>query len=247
MKAIILAAGRGSRMKNLTDDRPKCLTEVQGRPLLDWQLDALSAAGVSEIAIVTGYKRELLSDRGLVEFHNPRWAETNMVSSLACAESWLQAGPCIVSYSDIFYTRVAVQALMNCPASLAVTYDPNWLEMWKARFGDPLLDAETFRLTPLQTLAEIGKKPYRIDEIQGQYMGLLRITPPGWSEIERILAQLSLQNQDKAQMTAILQLVLEENHIPITALPYVGPWGEIDSEEDLNIYKTAGSSFSFGS
>ena len=80
-----------------------------------------------------------------------------MVSSLACAEAWLNQETCIVSYSDIFYSPTAVQSLMSCNASLAVTYDPKWLELWKLRFGDPLLDAETFRLTPENTLAEIGK------------------------------------------------------------------------------------------
>ena len=105
MKAIILAAGRGSRMKELTAENHKCLVELRGKPLLEWQLLALREAGIGEIAIVTGYKRELLSQYGLAEFHNPRWEKTNMVSSLACAERWLQVGPCIVSYSDIFMSQ----------------------------------------------------------------------------------------------------------------------------------------------
>ena len=61
MKAIILAAGRGSRMKHLTDEKPKCLAKLGGKLLIEWQLEALSAAGINEIAIVTGYKKELLS------------------------------------------------------------------------------------------------------------------------------------------------------------------------------------------
>ena len=60
MKAIILAAGRGSRMKNLTDEKPKCLAKLRGKPLLEWQLTSLREAGIEDIAIVTGYKRELL-------------------------------------------------------------------------------------------------------------------------------------------------------------------------------------------
>ena len=55
-----------------------------------------------------------------------------------------------------------------------MTYDPNWLGLWIQRFGDPLLDAETFRLTPEHTLAEIGNKPKSVEEVQGQYMGLLQ-------------------------------------------------------------------------
>lgn len=238
MKAIILAAGRGSRMKDLTEERPKCLVELRGKALLDWQLEALRAAGITEIAIVTGYKRELLADRGLTEFHNARWAETNMVSSLACAQDWLQAEPCIVSYSDIFYSPMAVQSLMTCAASLAVTYDPNWLELWKQRFGDPLLDAETFRLTPEHTLAEIGNKPTSVDEVQGQYMGLLRFTPEGWAEVLRIRKELTSEQCDKMHMTGTLQKVIDEGRVAIAAVPYTGEWGEVDSAEDLASYHT---------
>ena len=237
MKAIILAAGRGSRMKDLTDERPKCLVELLGKTLLDWQLAALKGAGIDDIAIVTGYKRELLTDRGLVEFHNPRWADTNMVSSLACAEEWLTAAPCIVSYSDIFYSPSAVQSLMSCPAVLAVTYDPNWLALWTQRFGDPLLDAETFRLNPDKTLAEIGNKPKTVEEVQGQYMGLLRFTPAGWGEVLRIRATLSPSECDRMHMTGTLQKIIEAGRMSIEAIPYEFAWGEIDSAEDLMAYQ----------
>jgi choline kinase len=237
MKAIILAAGRGSRMKDLTEERPKCLVELRGKVLLDWQLEALRAAGIEEIAIVTGYKRELLTNRGLVEFHNARWAETNMVSSLASAQAWLEAEPCIVSYSDIFFSPEAVQSLITCTASLGVTYDPNWLGLWIQRFGDPLLDAETFRLTPEQTLAEIGNKPKSVEEVQGQYMGLLRFTPEGWAEVLRIRLGLTSEQCDKMHMTGTLQKVIDAGRVAIAAVRYDDEWGEVDSAEDLAKYQ----------
>jgi len=59
MKAIILAAGRGSRMKKLTSNQPKCLTNLNGKPILDWQLEAFKKSGITEVAIVTGYRRNL--------------------------------------------------------------------------------------------------------------------------------------------------------------------------------------------
>ncbi len=237
MKAIILAAGRGSRMKNLTDERPKCMVELRGKSLLEWQLQALREAGIDDIAIVTGYKREMFSQWKLKEFHNPRWAETNMVSSLACAYEWLEVEPCIVSYSDIFYDATAVTSLMTCDASLAVTYDPQWLKLWERRFGDPLLDAETFRLNDEGILTEIGNKPNTVDEVQGQYMGLLRFTPEGWSEVIRIRSRLSNIDCDKMHMTGTLQRVIEAGQIPVVAVPYQGEWGEVDSAEDLGAYQ----------
>jgi choline kinase len=236
MKAIILAAGRGSRMKNLTDEKPKCLVEVRGRSLLEWQLKALREAGLNDIAIVTGYQRELLAHRGLVELHNPRWATTNMVSSLACAAEWLESEPCVVSYSDIFYDASAVTAMVNCPAKLAITYDANWLELWQKRFGDPLLDAETFRLNKDGSLAEIGNKPKSIEEIEGQYMGLLRFTPIGWGEVVRIRDDLNATVRDRMHMTGTLQKVIEAARVSIAAHPYQGIWGEVDNTADLAIY-----------
>lgn len=236
MKAIILAAGRGSRMKNLTDECPKCLVELRGKSLLDWQLKALREAGITEIAIVTGYKRELLVGRGLVEFHNPRWAETNMVSSLACAAEWLETDFCVVSYSDIFYDASAVTALMNCQAMLAVTYDANWQALWEKRFGDPLLDAETFRMKADGTLAEIGNKPKTVEEVEGQYMGLLRFTPQGWGEVVRIRSALPAEQCDRMHMTGTLQKVIEAGRVPVAAVPYRDEWGEVDSADDLAAY-----------
>lgn len=241
MKAIILAAGRGSRMQKLTDDRPKCLVQLRGQCLLDRQLASLRAAGIAEIGIVTGYRRELIEEhvrgQGVTEFHNPRWAETNMVSSLEAADAWLAAEPCIVSYSDIFYQPSAVQALMASDAPLAVTYDPHWLQLWTQRFEDPLVDAETFRLRADGTLSEIGRKPQSVEEVQGQYMGLLRFTPAGWAEVRRIRAGLEPQVRDKAHMTGTLQAVIEQGRVPVHAEPYGQEWGEIDSADDLAVHE----------
>lgn len=238
MKAIILAAGRGSRMGNLTDELPKCLVKLRGLSLLDRQLKSLREAGIQDISIVTGYRRELLGDRGLVEFHNPRWAQTNMVSSLCYAQEWLQNEPCIVSYSDIFYESSAVTSLMASQARLAVTYDPNWLKLWERRFGDPLLDAETFRLESDGTVKEIGNKPKFVAEVQGQYMGLLRFTPEGWAEVFRILQELPENVRDKMHMTGTLQKVIDAGFVPIQAIEYAATWGEVDSAEDLVAYET---------
>jgi choline kinase len=160
-----------------------------------------------------------------------------MVSSLACAEAWLVADTCIVSYSDIFYDSSAVRLLMNCAAPLAVTYDSNWLASWQERFGDPLMDAETFRLKPDDTLSEIGNKPGSLEEIDGQYMGLLRFTPESWREISRVRGELTDLQRDKMHMTGTLQKVIEAGRMPVSAVRYDRPWGEIDSPEDLTCYE----------
>jgi len=110
MRAIILAAGRGSRMGHLAADRPKCLVELEGKPLIERQIAALRRGGVDEIGVVRGYRAEMIDFPGLSYFANERWAETNMVMSLAAAGSWLRSGLVIVSYADIFYRSELVRS-----------------------------------------------------------------------------------------------------------------------------------------
>ena len=234
MKAIILAAGRGSRMKALTDDKPKCLVELNGKPLLEWQLEALRDAGIDEIAILTGYKKELLHSYGLKEFHNPFWAKTQMVSSLMCAEDWLRNNDCIVSYSDIFYESSAISILKECNAEICITYDPNWEDLWRKRFSNPLDDAETFRLNSDGSLAEIGCKPESLDEVQGQYMGLLKFSSRGWPLFADIFYALNSNERDQVHMTSMLQLVVNSGSVSIVAEKYQGRWAEFDSITDLD-------------
>ena len=60
-KAIILSAGKGSRLYPYTEDRPKCLLELSGRTLLEWQLDSLYASGVQEMTVVTGFHHDMVA------------------------------------------------------------------------------------------------------------------------------------------------------------------------------------------
>src|ERR1700685_4422857 len=103
MRAVILAAGRGSRMGALAQDRPKCLVELAEKPLIRRQIAALRAGGVSTIGIVRGYLGHLIDIKDVTYFENLHWAETNMVMSLVAAAAWLQSGPTVISYADIFY------------------------------------------------------------------------------------------------------------------------------------------------
>jgi len=236
MKAIILAAGRGSRMRNLTDENPKCLVLLRGKALLDWQLEALRGAGIKDISIVTGYKRELLLDKGLKEFNNNRWMLTNMVRSLMCADSWLCKTTCVVSYSDIFYSSDAVKLLIESNHHLAITYDPNWKNLWTRRFDNPLIDSETFKIDENNTITEIGNKPLSLDEVQGQYMGLLRFTPRSWLYVKKIILEKTTNEIDKIDVTSLLQDIINYGEIKIAGIPYQGEWGEFDSEKDLNLF-----------
>ncbi|NDY56125.1 phosphocholine cytidylyltransferase family protein [Desulfovibrio sulfodismutans] len=245
--AVILAAGRGSRMKALTGDRPKCLTELAGRPLLHWQMDALRAGGAEALLLLRGYRGDMLQPeaQGMVPgayemAENPAWAETNMLSTLLCAAPWLETqfasgvGQAVISYSDIVYHADHVAALAACPQDIAITYDTLWEPLWRLRFGDPLLDAETFRQEN-GLLREIGGKPTSLGEICGQYMGLTKVSAKGWQTLAATCATLGA---DVAQtdMTAFLRRLLTDGQT-VGAVPVAGKWCETDNEADLESYR----------
>jgi L-glutamine-phosphate cytidylyltransferase len=97
----------------------------------------------------------------------------------------------------------------------------------------PLSDAETFRLKPDGTLAEIGNTPQTMDEIEGQYMGLLKFTPKGWNEICSIIDGMKKDQGEKMHMTGVLKEVLLKGKIPVTCLPYEEEWREYDTPGDI--------------
>ena len=236
MRSIILAAGRGSRLGGLTDTRPKCLITLAGKTLLAWQLNALRQAGISEISIVRGYQREQLDFNDIYTFDNPRWNETNMVESLVYADEWLSMDTCIVSYADIVYSPEHVGKLIRTIDDIVITYDTDWNELWKERFENPLDDAETFRVNDNGLLTEIGSRPTSENEIQGQYMGLVKIGPNGWRNIKKLLSTLPTSQRAKLDMTGLIALLLKHG-IKVSTVPIRGQWLEIDNQNDLSLYE----------
>lgn len=222
-------------MKGLTDERPKAILPVRGKPLLTWALETLKAAGVEETAIVVGYRAETLNRPELRRrYVNPDWETTNMIYSLFQADPYLSESPTLICYSDILFTAATIQKLQSIDGDIAITNNLNWLEVWAKRFADPLVDAETFKRDQRGRLVEIGQKPKSMDEIQGQYMGLLKVTPRGWEKFKQLRAQIGEERFRKIDMTTSLNLLLQSG-VEIATADVHEDWYEFDSEEDLGI------------
>ena len=237
-KMIILAAGEGQRLRPLTADRPKCLVEVGGKPLIDWQIETAERLGIRDITVVTGYRAERVGDRGQRRRHNPDYATTNMVETLWRARREFH-GEVIISYGDILYEDSVLQALIDSAAPISVIVDLAWRSYWEARFSDPLRDAETLRLDHEGRILEIGQKPLTMDEIQGQYIGLLKFRGQGLEQLQQVYQRLKVGGVvahgarpfEKMYMTDLLQAIIEAGH-EVRAVPIRRKWLEIDSLDD---------------
>lgn len=249
-RCIILAAGRGSRLHPYTADCPKCLTELGGVSLIDQQIATLRSCGIDDIVVVNGYRAELLRPEGTRQRTNEKWDSTNMVESLFVAED-LFADDLIVSYSDIIYEPKVLRALLECDEAITVVVDKAWREYWSFRFDDPLSDAESLRIDERGLISEIGNKVENINEIEAQYIGLMRFRSEGVDTL--VAAHKSMYENDrpwqqkrpveKAYMTDLLMEVILMGG-SVTPVPISSGWLEIDTVED---YEKAAAMFADGS
>jgi len=241
MKLIILAGGKGRRLRPLTDEKPKCMVEVYGRPMIDHILDVSGNAGFSDIAVVSGYKSEVLhnhlKDRGITFFFNERFSTTNMVETLFCASSFAEGDDVIISYSDIIYNPEIMQKLCSAAGDMQVVVDTQWQKLWQMRMEDPLKDAETMKIKEGRII-ELGKKPKSMDDIQGQYIGLIRMSPETFRKAKEIYRKALQDSPDavKMYMTDLLQSLIDTG-VPAVPVFINGGWLEVDSSEDLEAYQ----------
>jgi len=237
VKVILLAAGEGKRLRPFTLDRPKCLVEIGGQSLLDRQLSVLRSKGLNDVVVIGGYKAEMLSDKGIDLRINRKYAETNMVFTLFSAESELK-GEVLICYGDIVYSDEILQKILDSTADIATTIDMNWESYWGERFENPLDDAETLKIDQEFHVIEIGRKPKTLREIDGQYMGIIKLSEKGVQIFKSVYHQGVIDNEimgqpvESAYMTDLLQVIIDSGH-SISAVPVYGDWVEVDTVSDL--------------
>ena len=241
LRMVILAAGEGKRLRPLTDEMPKGLLEIAGKPLIVWQIEAASRLGMPEVAVVTGYLADRFPRHGCRWYHNPDYATTNMVESLWCAGPEFQ-GEMIVSYADVIYEDSVLKSLIESDATISVVIDLDWRLYWEARSSDPLSDAESLRLDGDQRILEIGQVAGSLDEIQGQYIGLMKFCGAGIETLKDVYGRLKGNGVvgragrpfRSMHMTDLLQAIVESGH-EVRAVPIRRRWLEIDSTDDYEL------------
>jgi choline kinase len=229
VKLIILAAGRGKRMQQLTEEKHKCLTIYRGRPLIEWSVEnSLKFFKPQDILIIGGYRFSDLEYLGLNLKVNDNWANTNIVGSLLVARNFLQEEECIIVYSDIYFEPSALSQILSSEGSSVLSL-VNWLDIWRKRFINPLDDLESFKYNITKNvLLEIGLRPKNLSEIQGQFGGIIRIHPSLWKEVES-----KIPNLENLDTTTLIQKCLNLG-INFNVVKYDGHWAEFDNSFDVD-------------
>jgi choline kinase len=245
VKAIIIGAGRGSRLRHLTEEIPKTLVPILGRPMLDGILEALAAGGLvpPNVVFICGYKAETIRARypALHYVENTEWERNNILASLMYARDQMGEG-FVSTYADIVYRPAIVEALVRSPHDITLACDTAWRRRYTGRSQHPETDAEKMRADG-ERVIELSRR-IASEEAQGEFIGVLKASPAGAARLCRAFDEARAQYAgkifregrtfEKAYLIDLLQHMLEQGEV-MHRVDTDGGYMEIDTLEDASL------------
>ena len=243
-KALIIAAGLGSRLKKHTENLPKCMLDFGGKTLLQRQLDAYKKNSITDISVIRGYKKEKIKYKGLKYFENTDYKNNNILNSIFYAEDFIN-GNIIISYSDILFDSTVVKRLLKSNHDISVVVDIDWRGYYVGRKDHPISEAENVIFNSNNEVEKIGKINTGTEEVHGEFIGMIKLTDRGaqifkehFHRLKKIYWNKPFQRAkifQKAYLTDFIQELVDIG-IKVHCVIIESGWKEIDTVED---YKKA--------
>ena len=209
MKALILAAGLGSRLKDITKDIPKCLVEVNGKSFLEYQLEALRKNNIKDIVIVIGYKGEKVkrflehsrfSDLNIKLVENREYDSSNSSYSFWIAKDEVRSEPYIHINCDILFSPELIKRIIKDKHENIIVIDKK---------------ADLNRVTEHAVLDENNRiinmpKLGLANEAHGKGCGIAKLSPDTVKEITRIAYRMISQGNKNEHFYGIIRNMLDK-------------------------------------
>jgi L-glutamine-phosphate cytidylyltransferase len=243
-KALIIAAGLGSRLKKHTENLPKCMLDFGGKTLLQRQLDAYKESDIEDISLIRGYKKEKIKYKGIKYFENTDFLNNNILNSIFYAEKVIN-GNIIISYSDILFDSSVVQRTLESNHDISVVVDIDWRGYYVGRKDHPISEAENVIFNSNNEVEKIGKINKGTQEVHGEFIGMIKLSDRGtkifkdnFYRLKKIYWNKPFQRArtfQKAYLTDFIQELVSIG-IKVHCVIIESGWKEIDTVED---YKKA--------
>ena len=243
-KALIIAAGLGSRLKKHTTNLPKCMLDFGGKTLLQRQLDSYKKCGIKDISLVNGYKKEKINYKGIKYFENTDFKNNNILNSIFYAEKIIN-GNIIISYSDILFDASVVQRTLDSDHDISVVVDIDWRGYYVGRKDHPISEAENVIFNSNNEVEKIGKINTGNEDVHGEFIGMIKLSNRGteifkqhFNRLKKIYWNKPFQRSkifQKAYLTDFIQELVDIG-VKVHCVIIESGWKEIDTVED---YKKA--------
>lgn len=223
MKALLLAAGRGSRISRYLQGNPKCTVDICGTPLIKYTLSMLKAKGIKEIAIVTGYRHEvieeLIAEDGVKVFYNPFYDVTNSIASAWFAKDFLCGDDVMIMNADVFCEESVYDLILSIEKSPVMLADTTRKEEADYKF---YFEGER--------LIKYGKD-LEGDDISGEYVGIAKLQADFLPRFVNRLQEMINTQQHSVWWENVLYSMTQETDILIHNVAG-NFWAEVDYIED---------------
>lgn len=237
MQAIIMAAGKGSRISELTGGHPKSFLEFEGKRLINRNIDMLHEYGIQDITIVTGYReeefRELLGNiEGIQFIYNPFYSLVNVIGSFWMARNELY-DDFVYMHADTICENALLKDLFRAKGDIVLPVDKHPVDE----------EAMKVRCAEDGTVVEITKN-MPVDKAIGEFIGIARISKCVIHDLQD-KATLLMKNQAFTEyFEAAIQMLVDEHKYDTEVLDISDKfWAEIDFPEDLESAKSRASRY----
>lgn|SRR3989338_904607 len=243
MKVIIIGAGRGYRIMPYSKNKPKCFTEVNGKRIIDYALDAFKESNLNDIHFIGGYLIDAVKKEypQFTFHHNSEWETNNILASLFFAESAMKKG-FISTYSDILFTPEIIKKLVKSPYDITIVVDTKWKARYNDRLQHPMDDAEKV-ISKDNRIIRISRKISN-EESDEEFIGIVQFSPKGAQKFIECYHKSKQKYKDKpfhgnstfrkAYLIDLFQEMLERGE-EIYHVTTDGGYYEIDTVEDLGL------------
>ena len=235
ISAVILAASQGKELGILTEEKPKALLEVAGKPLLSRQVDTLNAIGIKDITVVRGFQKELINMPNLHYVDNDLHAKTQEVFSLFKGIQSIE-GKTLVTYGDVIYKQYMPTLLLETEGDFVIAADPDWKRNYsKGKYTDCI--SCNYAYSKHQFEQEIYLKSaggrIREAEICGEWIGLQKLSGDGVEVIRKILADFYEKGELlQMRMTDLFSELINRGY-KVRVVYVHGHWLDVDDISDL--------------
>jgi phosphoenolpyruvate phosphomutase len=238
IRAVILAASRGSALGELTANRPKTMVEIGGQSLLGHIVDAYNKAGVKDITVVRGYLADAVDLPSLDYVDNPDYAESGELVSLAHA---LEANPdndadLFVSYGDVIFRRYILDSMAETDGDFIITVDADWRDsVNRGRAADYVTCTEPHSRHTFyrEVFLEKAGESLSGDRCHGEWMGFLKVSAPAMSRFRDTVADMVSDPVNRKAKLHQLLCELVSRGEKIRVIYTTGHWLDVDSLNDV--------------
>jgi choline kinase len=227
MQAAIMAAGRGNRLRDAYDGMPKGMIKISGKPIIDWTLSYFREAGVDNVYMTVGYKKNVyekhLNGQGVNFVYNPFYDHGQILSSFWFLRNELDpAQDMLYCHADTIVERELVRKMNSADGDIILPYDSS------------LCNDESMKVALSNGSIGLITKQMSCTEADGEFVGFAKISSRAMPALLECCEELISDGKLESYFEDALQLMHDRKGYVLTALDIAGlDWVEIDFPEDL--------------